>query len=290
MNNFELKRAPVDDDTLSTSGGRPKDSATGSNGEALTESFVQLKYRHKISSINDLLEKIKSIKPQELETRETMDLPPLPNDIEGQKKLIEGETLYWLDLYDKSVLGGYSDEKAKKIGTSDVCIPCFVGRPMDQPLSIQYLYCIRSVDQPHTMPYDEILKGITELKPEEKEYFIYQLRLGFLDDVVNADDYYSQWKQLTDCKPEEFYKHILKFDKEDGDEEEDRDEALRLYNKLVQFAKEGKKSYEDEEFEDCEGDDYVYENEAAAEKVLRYYEASYNELRIMRDMILKKQN
>ncbi len=219
-----------------------------------------------------------------------MDLPPLPNDLEDQKKLIEEETIYWLDMYDKSVLGGYSDEKAEKIGTSDVCIPCFVGRPMDQPLAIQYLYCIRSVDEPHTMPYDEILKGIEELSPEEKEYFMYQLRLGFLDDVVNADHNYSQWKQLTDCTPEDFYKYILEPDKEDGDDEEDRDEALRQYNKLVLMAKEGRESYEDEEFADCEGEDYVYESKTAASKVCGSCEAAYNELRIMRDMILKMQN
>jgi hypothetical protein len=289
MKNFGLRMAPADDDTLST-GGKHEDSSKDSNGEALPESFAQLKYRHKISSINVLLERFKSIKSKEFETRKTMDLPPLPESLEDQKRIIEEETLYWLDLYDKSVLGEYSDEKAEKIGTSDVCIPCFVGRPIDQPLSIQYLYCIRSVDHPHTMPYDEILKGIEELDPEEKEYFEYQLRLGFLDDVVNANHYYSQWKQLTDCKPEDFYKHILEFDKEDGDDEEDYNEALRRYNKLVQLAKEGKKSYEDEEFEDCEGEDYVYESEMVANKAYRFYEAAYSELRIMRDMILKMQN
>jgi len=219
------------------------------------------------------------------------ELPKLPEtfptDLEELRTYIDSSILDWIKTYDAHVLHGYDKEQAAICHNPDLCIPCFVGRPVGQPLYIQYLYCSTSPDMPHTMPYQEMAEGVLSLPEEDRLKFIYELRLSFLESASNGRQRYDVYKSILEMGPENYYKGILTYydrypeERELGKSDDElRRELKAEYDDLVKRAKE--KAPRDEE---DEGDDYVFEVENEVGYSFNNYSRAYNQLRLMRDLI-----
>jgi hypothetical protein len=219
------------------------------------------------------------------------ELPKLPEtfpaDLEELRACIDSSILNWIKAYDALVLHGYDKEQAAICHDPDLCIPCFVGRPTDQALYIQYLYCSTAPDMPYTMPYQEMVDGALSLPEEDRLKFIYELRLSFLESASNGRQRYDVYKSLLDMGPEKFYESVLTYydrypeEREPGkDDDELRVELEIEYNDLVKRAKENTPRDMDDG-----GDDYVFEVGNEAEYSFNNYNRAYNQLRLISDLI-----
>jgi hypothetical protein len=144
-------------------------------------------------------------------------------------------------------------------------------------------------DQPHTIPYPELVQGIQGLSEEERKKFDYEVRLAYLESASAGSSYCEKLQQLIDAGPEQFYNFILRYYEEYPDqkpegvpEEELRAKSERDYDELVALARSNELQ------EDSEGDDYVYEKNSLSANALGSYYGAYTSLRIMRDLILQK--
>lgn len=202
----------------------------------------------------------------------------------------------WLKIYDENMLGGYSQQKAESLHDPELCIPCHIGIPKNQPLFIQYLYCLQKPDDPNeksirrwhqssipeesrTMQYDQILKGVNELTGEDLEKFLYELRLGFLETASEGEDFFNQFKRLKTIGPEGFYKEM--FNIEDINLLDD--ETKNLYDQLVQAAL--KKDLH--EFDNVD-EDYLVQTDTALEDCCYYFHTAFYQLQMMRDLVKQK--
>ena len=198
----------------------------------------------------------------------------------------------WLDVYDNNILYGYSQQKAKSLHDPELCIPCHIGIPKNQPLFIQYLYCLQKPDDPNeksvrrwhqssipeenrTMQYEKILKGVNELTSEDREKFLYELRLGFLETATEGEDLFNQFKKLKSAGPEEFYKGLF--------EDLSDDETKNMYNQLVQIAHNG----DLHDFDNLD-EDYVVQTGSIFEDCCYYFHTAFYQLQMMRDLIKQK--
>ncbi len=213
-----------------------------------------------------------------------------PKKLEELREYIDGSVLKWLEAYDEKVLGGYDDSQAIVCHDPDLCIPCFVGVPTDQPLYIQYLYCAPSPGDMDTMSYEEILEGVKLLQGVDKEKFIYELRLGFLESASNGKVHSDNLEQLIKDGPEKFYDFVLtyydRYPREKDPEKTDdelRAESKREFDSLVARAKKNRKGT------NPESEDFVYEKQKERQMAHGRYHAAFNQLRLVRDLIINEE-
>lgn len=200
----------------------------------------------------------------------------MPETMEERMKLLETIAQELLDQYDHKMLGGFSEKKVKQYHETKLCIPCFVQRPVEYPLYIQYLYCVRDPDMPHTAPYAEIADGVRGLPETEKERFLYELRLRFLHDVRYADWEVKDVLRRKQEPPEKFYEMLLKPDPEETPKEAER--YRKMYERYVKLAYLGKRH------RNLSVDDYMYELQKSVATANNYLETAFNEARLMRDL------
>lgn len=87
-----------------------------------------------------------------------------------------------LDLYDKFVLKGYSQEKDDEYmeELANTCIPCFASLPKDRPPVIKLTWALLHVNESRSMNLVDICNKASSLEQTELERFAYRLRKSFV--------------------------------------------------------------------------------------------------------------
>jgi len=102
-----------------------------------------------------------------------------------------------LELFDESVLKGYSGEKDSQYEAelSGTCIPCFASLPKDYPPFIKLTWALLHVGESRSMSLVEICGEAITLRQEDLERFAYRLRRNFVNGIDNLQKNYDYHKE-----------------------------------------------------------------------------------------------
>jgi hypothetical protein len=156
-----------------------------------------------VKTLDKLLEGIRLVPDRVLETEENRMTPQEYSEYDNHRHIYtqQGIEICWselevirprtdemLDLYDRVVLNGYSEEKDQKYlrELDKVCIPCFARLPEDEPPFIKLIWALMHYNKPHSMDYVDICDEIGDLEGEELERFAYFIRRNFVNGMGSA--------------------------------------------------------------------------------------------------------